>query len=669
MPVHLPFNMFRLALLAHLLWASESAQDVFLKKDIQKKPHILLILADDLGHGNVGWTRKEGGQPTPEVQTPTLDKLVAEGVELSRFYAYHMCSPSRSSLISGRLPMHVNMVNEQPTVYNADSQTGAGIPRNMSGIAAKLKSAGYKTHMAGKWDAGMATPTHTPHGRGFDTALCYFHHDNSYWTELVGDGNAGDRNCPVNGVDLFDTLAPAYGLNGSQSIDYNHSYNIEAYSDYIFVERLVKVVENHDADSPLFMYFAPHSVHEPYEIPQQYLDSFSKAGGGPFDNSTAEDTMRMTYHAMAKFLDDAIANLTGALKSKGMWENTLVLFASDNGGPIYAGGNNYPLRGGKYSEFEGGVRVVAFASGGYLPTSVQGTKHSGLACLADIYTTVCSLADVDSHDAPAERAGLPPVDGLDLSKMLLHKHPSPRTEVPLAPMSWSDMNALDAYDHHTQKPGQCWTVQRCGFQDDNIRVEQNINQHECCALANSTAGCDAAVLEKAKGSSNGTCYLKVSAKQQVVSMINGSSTCFLPSSRWPRPIIKDQAGFISGDLKLITGTQVRFASWTGPQYPNASTHKKPNMSKTAFIEYKFDCTTPYKVGCVFNVTADPTEHSDLAEAMPELAEQLLNRLRIISKTRFDPKRGKGDPAACKQVEKNGGFYGPWLEMNAEAYYV
>ena len=105
-----------------------------------------------LGFGNVGWTRAGNNCSTPEVQTPNMDALVADGIELMRFYAYHMCSPSRSSLMSGRLPMHVNIVNADPTIYNASesSGTGAGIPRNMTGLASKMKEAGYRTHMVGK---------------------------------------------------------------------------------------------------------------------------------------------------------------------------------------------------------------------------------------------------------------------------------------------------------------------------------------------------------------------------------------------------------------------------------------------------------------------------------------------------------------------------------------
>jgi arylsulfatase A-like enzyme len=123
------------------------------------KPHVLLVLADDLGYGNVGWTRAANNCSTPEVQTPRLDELVREGIELTRFYAYHMCSPSRSSLLSGRLPIHVNVVNADPTIYNASesSGTGAGIPRNMTGLASKMKEGGYRTHMVGKVGTALSS--------------------------------------------------------------------------------------------------------------------------------------------------------------------------------------------------------------------------------------------------------------------------------------------------------------------------------------------------------------------------------------------------------------------------------------------------------------------------------------------------------------------------------
>ena len=113
------------------------------------RPHILAVIADDFGWANVGYHRL--GAPTREVQTPNLDALVKDGVELTRHYAYKFCSPSRSSFQSGRLPVHVNTLNAEPTVHNPQDPIGgyAGIPVNMTGIAQKMKQGGYSTHMVG----------------------------------------------------------------------------------------------------------------------------------------------------------------------------------------------------------------------------------------------------------------------------------------------------------------------------------------------------------------------------------------------------------------------------------------------------------------------------------------------------------------------------------------
>ena len=130
----------------------------FVAPEAADKPHIVYVLVDDWGWANVGYHRNP---PTREVDTPKIDSLVKDGLELDQFYAYQFCSPSRSSLMTGRFPIHVNDQNFNIQNYNPkDPVSGyAGIPRNMTGIASKLKEAGYATHMVGKWHAGGATPT------------------------------------------------------------------------------------------------------------------------------------------------------------------------------------------------------------------------------------------------------------------------------------------------------------------------------------------------------------------------------------------------------------------------------------------------------------------------------------------------------------------------------
>ena len=153
------------------------------------------MLVDDWGWANVGYHRDP---PTKEVVTPNIDGLVKQ---LDQHYAFEFCSPSRSCLMSGRLPIHVNDLNAAPDIYSPkDPVSGfAGIPRNMTGLATKMKLAGYAAHQMGKWDAGMATPDHIRTGRGFDYSIGYYHHDNDYYTEKVGGCNG------TGIVDLWDT--------------------------------------------------------------------------------------------------------------------------------------------------------------------------------------------------------------------------------------------------------------------------------------------------------------------------------------------------------------------------------------------------------------------------------------------------------------------------------
>ena len=380
-----------------------------LKASAAAKPHLVYMLVDDWGWANVGYHRNTTDK---EVVTPNIDALVKEGLELDQHYVYKVCSPSRSCLMSGRLPIHVNDQNAEPNIHNPnDKESGyAGIPKDMTGMAEKLKTAGYATHQVGKWDAGMATPTHTPKGRGFDSSFGYFHHANDFYTERCG------RGCKTQLVDLWDTDKPAHGVNGTGE---------DNYEEALFRDHVLDVIKNHDPSTPLFLYYAPHIVHAPLQVPDKYVEKFS----------FIDDQHRQYYHAMVNYLDDVVGVVVTALKNKGLWDNLLWVTSSDNGGPVYPGGgaNNFPLKGGKVSDWQGGVRVNAFASGGFLPEAMRGTKTEGYIHLADWYGTFCGLAGVDATDARAAAANLPPVDSMDMWPLLSGQNTtSPRMDVPIS---------------------------------------------------------------------------------------------------------------------------------------------------------------------------------------------------------------------------------------------
>ena len=381
-----------------------------------KRPHIVVFLADDLGYGNVGYTRAAAGAAAAEVRTPTIDALVAAGIELSRNYVYRVCSPTRSSFQSGRLPVHVNTANLDPAVSNpADPVSGfAGIPRNMTGIATKLRAAGYKTHFVGKWDAGMATPDHTPAGRGYDTSFGYFHHDNDYWTERLWatyNDTGYSPQCRAVIVDLWRANAThgsgsgghgARGENGTAPTSSDWAWlppgcngTLEAFEETKFANEALAVIAAHPGSSPgnnnnpatpqppLFLSYNFHVAHEPIELPRVHFEAQRRrtaaSGVGDFDNR------RTTYQGMVNFMDGVIGNVTAALKARGMWEDTLYVFSSDNGGPSFAGShhlaaNNFPLRGSKASDWEGGVRAVGWVGGGFVGSRIPhmaGAKLTG----------------------------------------------------------------------------------------------------------------------------------------------------------------------------------------------------------------------------------------------------------------------------------------------------
>ena len=284
-----------------------------------------------------------------------------------------------------------------------------GIPRNMTVIAEKMKKVGYQTHQVGKWDAGMATPTHIPTGRGFDSSLCYFHHDNDFFNETAG--KCGERSI----VDLWGIKTPAVGLNGTGP---------DNYEEGLFKEQLVNIVTNHNVSEPLFLYYATHAPHDPYEVPKSYLDRFN----------FIDYYLRQIYHAMVTYVDDVVGALVDALKQKGMWDNVLFVASSDNGGPISSseGANNYPLKGGKATDWQGGVRVNAFVSGGYLPEGMRGKKTDGYIHIADWYSTFCTLAGVDPTDERAAKAKLPPIDSLNVWPLISGQNStSPRVDIPV----------------------------------------------------------------------------------------------------------------------------------------------------------------------------------------------------------------------------------------------
>ena len=283
-----------------------------------KKPNIVMIVSDDLGFNDVSF------HGSPQVPTPHIDAIAAEGVTLMDYHVQPVCSPTRATIMSGRHVIHTG-------IYMPFQQgTALRLHLNYTLLPAYLKQLGYRTHMVGKWHLGQNVLAALPTGRGFDSYFGYWSGAEDYFT----------HDCR-GAYDLADGVRTAFEFNNS-------------YSTFLWTQKAVEVVEQSDAAEPFFLYLAYQNIHWPLEAPQSYIDRFA--------NRTAGNAGRQSILAMVSVMDEGVGNLTAALKAKGIYDDTLLIFSTDNGGPTNGNegtwSNNYPMRGGKNTIWEGGTRGV-----------------------------------------------------------------------------------------------------------------------------------------------------------------------------------------------------------------------------------------------------------------------------------------------------------------------
>lgn len=431
-------------LLAVLALASAPAQAAA----AAAKPHIVFMLADDFGWHDVGWHNNS------EVRSPTIDALARSGVQLLRHYAYKVCCPTRSSFLSGRLPIHVNVDNTNGVA------TLNGVDLRMKTIAEKLKEGGYATHAAGKWHAGGHLVGQLPLQRGFDSFAGFLQGWENHFTQqqVFPPGtrpNGGQGPTPYDAgspVDFYVDNAPAYGRNGT-------------YGAYTFTAHAVSAIKSHDVTVPFFLYMAYQNTHTPLQVPEHYRPAFAPP------HNTSDKSM---IFGMVACMDESVRNITTALADRGMFERTLLVWSTDNGGHLGNGQNNYPLRGGKTTEFDGGLRQSAFVSGGFLPPQMRGATTNALMHICDWYATFSSLAGVDPTDVPAA-AGNPTVpasDGLNMWPVIAGINTtSPRTSAALTASTVVVSAGADLWKyiaHQPQSRDGAWVTPE--FPDGNVTI-------------------------------------------------------------------------------------------------------------------------------------------------------------------------------------------------------
>ena len=338
----------------------------------QLKPHIVFILSDDQGSYDVSF--KAG-----EIKTPEIDKLALAGTQLDQFYVQPVCSPTRASLMTGRYPIRYGL-----QVGVVRPWANYGLPLEERLLPVVLKENGYRTIICGKWHLGSFDEAYWPMQRGFDSHTGHLFGAIDYFTHI----REKKLDWYVNGV------------NQDQS----------GYSTHLVTQAAVKAIEENQPEQPLFLYVPYNAVHGPYQVPDEYKKGYEHLKGN-----------RLQMAGMLRALDEGVGKIVAALEKKGMRENTLFIYSSDNGG---VGPNkitsNGPLRDGKGSVYEGGVRGVAFATWENKIPAAAVCKEP--VHIVDWYPTLIKLIG-GSLEQPL------PLDGIDIWPVITEQAKSPHTEI------------------------------------------------------------------------------------------------------------------------------------------------------------------------------------------------------------------------------------------------
>jgi arylsulfatase A-like enzyme len=352
-------------LLATLLAAGVSAAEPI-------KPNIVFLLVDDMGYADCGFN---GGT---DIRTPNIDKLAKSGAILKSFYVQPLCSPTRAALLTGRYPTHTGVY----TVVRPGAPWG--LPLDERTLAEALKDAGYTTAICGKWHLGEFRAEYRPSQRGFEHQYGHMMGALDYFTHLR-DGKP----------DWYRDDKPLQE---------------EGYTTRLIAKEATRLIREQPATKPLFLYVPFNGIHSPYQVPDDDAKAYAQL-----------PKLRRSVAGMLAVVDEGIGQIAAALEAKGMRENTLILFCSDNGGAHAGKGTmNTPLRGGKGGIYEGGVRVAAFAT--WPGKIAAGTVVHEPLHVVDWYPTLLKLTD-----APTTQKHAP--DGLDIWPVLTNGAKSPHDAI------------------------------------------------------------------------------------------------------------------------------------------------------------------------------------------------------------------------------------------------
>ena len=384
----------------------------------EKPPNIIYILADDLGYGELGCYGQE------KIETPNIDQLAARGMLFAQHYSSSpVCAPARCMLLTGRhagnayirsndgMPERGDTHDFAKVFENPDLEGQRPLPSNTVTLAHLLKEAGYRTGMVGKWGLGPPTSESIPTKMGFDFYYGYICQGQAH-TYFPLHLWKNDQKVVLNN----DLVAPRTRLEeGADPYDLQSyaKFWLEDYSPELMQKEMLQFIET-NRDHPFFMYYASPIPHAPLQAPARWVDYYVEKFGDedPYLGDQGyfpQRYPRAAYAAMVSYFDGQVGELVATLQKLGLYENTLIIFSSDNG-PTYNGGTNSPwfdsggpflsdLGWGKGYLTEGGIRVPMIA---HWPGKIKpGTVTDHISAQYDVLATLCDLVgveDLPDHD-------------------------------------------------------------------------------------------------------------------------------------------------------------------------------------------------------------------------------------------------------------------------------
>ena len=330
-----------------------------------KRPSFVVLVADDLGWGDVGY---QGG----DIPTPSIDRIAAEGVRFDRFQTFALCTPTRAALLTGVDPVRLGLAESPLRPWEDD-----GLPADAPTLAELLGAAGYDTACIGKWHLGHARAAQRPNARGFDR---FYGCLNGYVDYRSHRSRDGAHDWQRDGQPLA----------------------VQGYATRLLAGEAERWIQSRDPERPFFLYLPFTAPHLPLQAPRETVEAFA----------AVEDRDRRLYSAMVAELDAAVGRVLAALDEAGRAEDTMVVFLSDNGNAKDEPGDNGQLRGGKGSAFEGGIRTPAALR--WPAGAPAGALRSERLSVADLAPTILAAAGVALPESAVRPDARYPWAGSDL---------------------------------------------------------------------------------------------------------------------------------------------------------------------------------------------------------------------------------------------------------------